>query len=132
MVRRGWRASSASTGACSNPTNPSTATTASTPKVPNPAEPSAAGDSVAKRRCPPAGRASPATVSAQDDDDLGGQQDAEDLAGDVDPQQAQHGDQGPGAQRPHPPRRVHAQVRGGLGLRRSGPNAPYRPTCKKV
>ena len=89
MVRRALRASSASTGACSNPTNPSTATTASTPKVPNPAEVSAAGDRVAKLRCPPAGRASPAHGLGDDDRDLGGEQDAQHLAGDVDPQQAQ-------------------------------------------
>ena len=63
-VRRAFFASSASTGACSNPTNPSTATTASTPIVPGPAEVSAPGDKVAKLRCPPAGWASPPTVSA--------------------------------------------------------------------
>ena len=89
MVRRALRASSASTGACSNPTNPSTATTASTPKVPNPAEVSAAGDRVAKLRCPPAGWASPSTVSAMMTASSAAQQDAQDLAGDVDPQQAQ-------------------------------------------
>lgn len=43
----------AGTGACSNPTNRSTVTTASTSAVPNPAEVSAAGDKVAKLRCPP-------------------------------------------------------------------------------
>ncbi len=43
-----------------------------------------------------------------------GEQHAQDLPGDVDPQQAEHGDHGPGDQRPYPPRPVHAQVRGGF------------------
>ena len=71
-------------GPARTPTKPSTAMTASTPNVPNPAEPSADGDSVAKLRCPPAGRAGPETVSAMMTIDLGGQQDAQHLAGDVD------------------------------------------------
>ena len=67
--RPGWSAADGgpprpAPGPDSNPTNPSTATTASTPKVPNPAELSADGDRVAKLRCPPAGWASPQTVSA--------------------------------------------------------------------
>ena len=111
------RASSASTGACSNPTNPSTATTASTPNVPNPAEVRAAGDRVAKLELPAGRVGQPGDGLGEDDGDLGGQQHAEHPAGDVDPQQAQHGDDGPGAQRPRPPRRVHAQVGGGLAGR---------------
>src|ERR1035441_1471291 len=105
-VRRAFFASSASTGACSNPTNPSTATTASTPIVPDPAEVSAPRDKAAKLRWPPAGCTSPATVSAADHSDLRAQQDSQHPAGDVDPAQAQHGDHRPGAQRPRPPRRV--------------------------
>ena len=83
----------------------------------NPAEPSPPGDRVAKLRCPPAGCASPSDGLGDHDGQLGGQQDAQDLAGDVDAQLAQDGDQRPGDQRPHPPRLVHVQVRGGLGLR---------------
>ncbi len=64
MVRRGCLASSASTGACSNPVKPSTATTASTPAVPNPAEVRADGDKAATLRCPLAGLDRPETVSA--------------------------------------------------------------------
>ena len=53
----------------------------------------------------------------EDDYDLGGEQDAEHAAGDVDPQLAQHGNDGPSAQRPRPPRGVHMQVGGGLAGR---------------
>ncbi len=72
----------------------------------------------------PAGRVGePGDGLGDDDGDLGAQQHAQDLAGDVDPQQPQHRDDRPGAQRPRPPRRVDAQVGGGLagGVRAERP-----------
>ena len=50
----------------------------------------------------------------QDHGDLDRGQRAQDPPGDIDPQQAQHGDDRPRAQRPYPPGRVYAQVGGGL------------------
>ena len=65
-------------------------------------------------RWPPAGLASPAGGLGEDHRDLGAQQDAEDLPGDVDAEQAQDGDDGPRAERERPPRPVDPEVRGGL------------------
>src|ERR1035437_4476194 len=113
-VRRAFFASSASTGACSNPTNPSTATTASTPIVPGPAEVSAPGDKVAKLRCPPAGCAIPPTGSAAV---------TAISAHSRTPSTRPVMSTRPRPPAPRPPRRMQTQVGGGLG----GGVRPERP-----
>ena len=129
MVRRALRASSASTGACSKPTKPSTATTARTPKVPNPAEVRAAGERVAKLRCPPAGCASPATVSTRMT-----MISAQSRTPRIRPVMSTRSRpstvitaQAPSAQAHHAACTCRWAA---ASLAAFGPNAPYRPTCR--